>query len=299
MKSIAVQAVVSIFALSIVLSGCGMSKNEFNAWKEPYVKQNAQEHSDLESQISTVDSKQEMQNTSLLEAMEQAKNEVTTGYEQADVDTIKATKDFTKSEDAKLREELTKFANMASEKSQEFARSEDQKLLEKMTQIEEQTKAQAETVIQIQNSLEEVKEGGTGPRLAATLQFSSGSTELTKEAKQALDTVVAAIKAAPEATVMVIGHADSTPVRRRKYHSNWDLSQARADALLKYLQAQGVTNPIRSVGRGTTEPIGPFYTQAGKEINRRAEVIIYPGNTMVGGRMVENSSLTTRSLPRN
>lgn len=283
MKSMcaAVQAVVSIFVLSIVLSGCGMSKNEFNAWKEPYVKQNAQEHSDLESQISTVDSKLEMQNTSLLEGMDRAKNEVTTGYEQADVDTIKAAKDFTKSEDAKLREELTKFANMASEKSQEFARSEDQKLLEKMTQIEEQTKAQAETVIQIQNSLEEVKEGGTGPRLAATLQFSSGSAELTKEAKQALDTAVAAIKAAPEATVMVIGHADSTPVRRGKYRSNWDLSQARAETVMKYLQMQGVENKIRPVGRGDTEPIGSFYTKTGKAMNRRTEVIIYPLGTML------------------
>ena len=297
MKGIAVLAVVIIFVLSIVLSGCGMSKNEFKAWKEPYVKQNAQEHSELKDQISTVDSKLEIQGTSLMEEIDRAKNDVTTGYEQADADTIKAAKDFAKSENAKLREELTKVANMSSEKSQAFARSEDQKLLEKMTQIEKQTNDQAKTLTEVQNVLEE---GGVARlQLATTVQFSSGSAGLTEAAKQELDKVITAIEAAPEAMVMVMGHADGAPVHRGKYRSNWDLSQARADAVMNYLQAQGVTNPIRSVGRGDTEPIGPFYTQEGKAMNRRTEVIIYPGNTMVGGRMVENSPLTTRALPRN
>jgi outer membrane protein OmpA-like peptidoglycan-associated protein len=272
MKSIAVLAVVSIF----VLSGCGVNKREFEAWKESFTQQNAQERAELQAQISTVDSKLEMQHTSVVEAIERAKNEVTTGYEQADADTIKATKDFVKSENATLREELTKVANRASEKAQAFARSEDQKLLETMTQIENKTNAQAKTLTEVQNVLEE---GGVARlQLAATVQFSSASASLTEAAQQELDEAITAIEAAPNATVMVTGHADGDLVRRGTYRSNWDLSQARADAVMKYLQAQGVKNPIRPVGRGDTEPIASFYTPAGKVMNRRAEVILYPSD---------------------
>jgi chemotaxis protein MotB len=290
MKRIATLTGVSLLALSIVLSGCGkLSKKDFEA----FAQQNAQAHSEFKNQIAGLDSEVSQQQTALMASIEQAKNEVTTDYEQGDADTIKAAKDVAQAEGAKLREELTKTANAASEQAQAIAKAEDQKLLEKVTRLEGKTETQGETVTKIQNALAETKEqilvvkkeAAAKPRLVATVRFSSGNTGLMEGAKQELDTAIKEIKAHPEMTVMVIGHADGTPVHRGNYRSNWDLSQVRADAVMNYLKAQGVTNSIQPIGRGDTEPIGPFYTKEGKAINRRTEVIISPPGPALYGRL--------------
>ena len=119
------------------------------------------------------------------------------------------------------------------------------------------------------------------PMIAATVQFPSGKVGLTAAAMGALDKAVAKIQANAEASVLVKGHADGSPVLRGRYRSNWDLSQARADSVVQYLKSKGVTNTIRSRGLGHTEPIGPVNTKAGRAQNRRAEVIIVPAGSMM------------------
>ena len=58
--------------------------------------------------------------------------------------------------------------------------------------------------------------------------------------------------------------------------SNWDLSQARAESVAKYLKQKGVSNNIETVGHGHTRPIGPANTKAGRDMNRRASVTLRP-----------------------
>ncbi|SVE50493.1 uncharacterized protein METZ01_LOCUS503347, partial [marine metagenome] len=58
------------------------------------------------------------------------------------------------------------------------------------------------------------------------------------------------------------------------YRSNWDLSQARAASVAKYLKQKGVSNAIETVGHGHTRPIGPTNTKAGRDMNRRASVVL-------------------------
>lgn len=290
MKNVARLAIVSLFAFSIVLNGCGkLSKKGFEAWKEPYVQQNAQEHSTLKNSISTLDSKVDMQKTSLTESIDRAKNDVTAGYEQGDADTIKASQQFAKAEDVKVREELTKTANMTGEKAQEFAKSEDKKLLAQIEKLDDTTKMHGQTLTKVQASLADTEkemtaakaEAATKPTRVATVRFGSGGVGLTKADKQELDKAITAIKAQPGATVMVTGHTDGNPVLDGDYRNNWELSQARADSVTTYLKAQGVKNKIQSVGRAHTEPVAPVNTDAGKAMNRRAEVIIYPPGTMM------------------
>ncbi len=290
MKNVARLAIVSLFAFSIVFSGCGkLSKKEFETSMNDYNTKNAAEHSTLKNSVSTLDSKVDMQKTSLTESIDRSKNDVTAGYEQGDADTIKGSQQFAKTEDVKVREELTKTANMAGEKAQEFAKSEDKKLMAQIEKLGDTTKMQGQTLTQIQASLADNEKGiaaakaeaAIRPTLVATARFGSGSVGLTRAAQQELDKAVTAIKAQPNATVMVTGHADGNPVLEGDYRSNWDLSQARADAVVKYLKAQGVRNKIQSAGRAHTEPIAPVNTDAGKAMNRRAEVIIYPPGTMM------------------
>ena len=289
MRNIAGIAIVSIFVFSIVLSGCGkLSKGEFAMEMDKYNQQNAASHTDLSNQVSEVTGKVDAQGDALRSEVSMAKESAITASQQGDADTITAAKEFAEGGDAKLREELMETASMVGEKAQESTMSGDQKLQDQIATLENTTKMQAQSISDLQGALmatkedlAETKKMSAKPMVAATVQFPSGKVGLTSGAMEALDKAAAMIQSNSKAVVLVKGHADGSPVLRGRFRSNWDLSQARADSVVKYLQSKGVTNKIESRGLGHTEPIAPVKTTAGRAQNRRAEVIVYPTGSMM------------------
>ena len=289
MRNIAGIAIVSIFVFSIVLSGCGkLSKGEFAMEMDKYNQQNAASHTDLSNQVSEVTGKVDAQGDALRSEVSMAKESAITASQQGDADTITTAKEFAEGGDAKLREELMETASMVGEKAQEATMSGDQKLQDQIATLENTTKMQAQSISDLQGALmatkedlAETKKMSAKPMVAATVQFPSGKVGLTSGAMEALDKAAAMIQSNSKAVVLVKGHADGSPVLRGRFRSNWDLSQARADSVVKYLQSKGVTNKIESRGLGHTEPIAPVKTTAGRAQNRRAEVIVYPTGSMM------------------
>ena len=289
MRNIAGIAIVSIFVFSIVLSGCGkLSKEEFAMEMDKYSQQNAASHTGLSNQVSEVSGKVDAQGDALRSEVSMAKESAITASQQGDADTITAAKEFSEGGDAKLREELMQTADMVGEKAQEAAMSGDQKLQDQIAALENTTQMQGQSIFDLEAALMETKkelaetqEMSAKPMVAATVQFPSGKISLTPAAMEALDKAAAMIQSNSEAMVLVKGHADGSPVLRGRFRSNWDLSQARADSVVKYLQSKGVTNKIESRGLGHTEPIAPVNTTAGRAQNRRAEVIVYPTGSMM------------------
>ena len=289
MRNIAGIAIVSIFVFSIVLSGCGkLNKEEFAMEMDKYSQQNAASHTDLSNQVSEVSGKVDAQGDALRSEVSMAKESAITASQQGDADTITAAKEFSEGGDAKLREELMQTADMVGEKAQEAAMSGDQKLQDQIAALENTTQMQGQSIFDLEAALMETKkelaetqEMSAKPMVAATVQFPSGKISLTPAAMEALDKAAAMIQSNSEAMVLVKGHADGSPVLRGRFRSNWDLSQARADSVVKYLQSKGVTNKIESRGLGHTEPIAPVNTTAGRAQNRRAEVIVYPTGSMM------------------
>lgn len=290
MKNVVGLAIVSIFVFSVVLSGCGkLGRKDFEAWKEPYVAENAEEHKALGNQVSELSGKVDAQGDALRTEISTAKEEAVASSEQGDADTIAAAKDFAKGEDAKLSEDLTKTANIAGEKAQKFAKSEDDRLRTMIGDLEKQTSTQAQTLTEVQASLTAAEEGvktakaeaALKPMTAATVQFASGRSSLNQATKQEIDKAITMIQNHPDAMIVVKGHADGRPVLGGRYRSNWDLSQARADSVVKYLKGKGMTNAIESRALGHTEPIAPVNTNAGRAKNRRAEVVVYPAGAMM------------------
>ena len=290
MRSIAGIAIVSIFVFSVILSGCGkLSKEEFAMEMDKYNQQNAASHTDLGNQVSELSGKVDAQGDALRSEVSMAKEAAITASQQGDADTITAAKEAAESGDAKLREELMQTADMVSEKAQQAAMSGDQKLQDQIAALESTNKMQSQSISDLEAALMETKKAlnatkemaAAKPMMVATVQFPSGKIGLTAAAMEALDGAVAKIQANADASVLVKGHADGSPVLRGRYRSNWDLSQARADSVVQYLKGKGVTNAIRSRGLGHTEPIGPVNTKAGRAQNRRAEVIIVPAGSMM------------------
>ncbi|MCF7923028.1 MAG: OmpA family protein [Candidatus Marinimicrobia bacterium] len=77
--------------------------------------------------------------------------------------------------------------------------------------------------------------------------------------------------------IRIEGHTDNMPLTRNAlYRDNWELSAARAQAIMLQLQERtGLPPSIFAIGGfGEFQPIGNNNTQAGREINRRVEIFI-------------------------
>ena len=78
-----------------------------------------------------------------------------------------------------------------------------------------------------------------------------------------------------ENPIRVEGHTDDTPIATAQFPSNWELSAARATAVLRKLLDSGVPPRRVSVGGyGEQRPIGDNATAAGRARNRRVEIVV-------------------------
>jgi chemotaxis protein MotB len=76
--------------------------------------------------------------------------------------------------------------------------------------------------------------------------------------------------------IRVEGHTDSDPVRSGEYKNNWELSSARALAVVQFLSKNtGIPEKVFSaLGYGPYQPIASNTTEGGKAKNRRVEIFI-------------------------
>ncbi len=110
--------------------------------------------------------------------------------------------------------------------------------------------------------------------------FASGSDALTPEGQAAMDQLAAAIvelarQIPPEIdwALQVNGHTDIRPIASPTFPSNWELSTARAIAVVRYLIKRGVP-PQRLVaaGYGEFQPLELGKDEASLQRNRRIEL---------------------------
>jgi len=107
--------------------------------------------------------------------------------------------------------------------------------------------------------------------------FKVGSAELTPAAKNKLDKVGAAIgKKFILHNMRVEGHTDNAPIKSTMFPSNWELSSARASAIIRYYIARFGFMPslFTAIGYADTRPISDNNSPSGKAKNRRIEILI-------------------------
>ncbi|MCW2235735.1 OmpA family protein [Azospirillum canadense] len=101
--------------------------------------------------------------------------------------------------------------------------------------------------------------------------FATGSANLTAGAQTRIDRLAQFLQQYPDRTLQIEGYTDSTG----SSSTNLRLSEARAMAVRDALTARGV-NPGRIVaqGMGEAQPVASNSTDAGRQQNRRVEVVI-------------------------
>ena len=123
----------------------------------------------------------------------------------------------------------------------------------------------------------EFRKGRLVVKLASSILFDSGKTELKAEGQTALANLATALKSLNDREFLVAGHTDNVPIKTARFKNNWDLSTARAVEVVQYLISQGMTSKnIGAAGYGEFDPITDNKTEDDKAKNRRIEVILMP-----------------------
>jgi chemotaxis protein MotB len=113
--------------------------------------------------------------------------------------------------------------------------------------------------------------------LASSLLFESGQDRMKAGATDALKRVGTVLKDFPDKQVHVAGYTDNVAITaglQKKFPSNKELSDARANSAAQALRDGGVSANLEAAGYGDSNPIATNTTATGRAKNRRVEIIV-------------------------
>ena len=106
---------------------------------------------------------------------------------------------------------------------------------------------------------------------SASASLNEGYLPLLEKVGQVLTTVPGKIE--------VIGHSDDQKIFTARYHSNWELSLARANSVVRYLSGnERLATRMTAEGRGDADPMFENNTEENRAKNRRVEIMLSLNN---------------------
>lgn len=115
--------------------------------------------------------------------------------------------------------------------------------------------------------------------IPAARVFQPGTARLASDAPQLLDTLAGELaRAYPNQVIGVEGHTDSDPALGQAWLNLHQLSLGQSMAVYDYLVARSRLRPSQLfvAGFGANHPLVSNATGAGRERNRRVELVVYP-----------------------
>jgi outer membrane protein OmpA-like peptidoglycan-associated protein len=101
--------------------------------------------------------------------------------------------------------------------------------------------------------------------------FDTGKFDMRQEAREKLARLSGIVLANPGLNLAVEGHTDNTGAQE----FNQKLSEQRAETVRSYLVEQGIPqNSVTAQGYAETMPVAPNDTPAGRQKNRRVEIVV-------------------------
>jgi chemotaxis protein MotB len=155
----------------------------------------------------------------------------------------------------------------------------------KVIQLLDDTKKTIETSLKDQIAAQDIEVVEVGNTLKVIfldkILFDSGSVEINSGGQELLKLMADSLSENNEQDIVVEGHTDDvilSAVLRKRFPSNWELSTARASAVVRFFQQEGGVQPKRLEARGYSyyRPVAPNDTEKGRQQNRRIEIILRP-----------------------
>ena len=124
--------------------------------------------------------------------------------------------------------------------------------------------------------------------------FASGQAAIQTEGQHVLQVVGAVLKKIPN-PLLIEGYTDDRPISTAQFASNWELSTARADTVLRYLvDTVGLSSDrMTAQGYGEHDPVASNATDAGRAKNRRVEIVI---ESQVIDQILKANNLTNQAV---
>ncbi len=121
----------------------------------------------------------------------------------------------------------------------------------------------------------EITERGLVVHIMEATLFKEGSAELRPGTLEVLDLIYDKIKDAPN-HVRIEGHTDDRPINNAEFKSNWELSTARATAVVDYIVEKNdyPADKISALGYGEFRPRVPNNSIENRAQNRRVDVVV-------------------------
>lgn len=153
-------------------------------------------------------------------------------------------------------------------------------LAERVNQLQQYQSEFFGRLRQILQDNENIRVVGDRFLLPSELLFASGSAQLGMSGRQELDklarVLLDVVEKIPEDIDWILridGHTDRIPINTPAFPSNWELSTARAVAVVRYLAEQGVPEErMAAAGFGEFFPVAEGMSEEALRKNRRIEI---------------------------
>jgi chemotaxis protein MotB len=137
-----------------------------------------------------------------------------------------------------------------------------------------------EQIAQKEIKLEEI-EGKLKVTFVDKILFDSGSVVIKPKGQEVLLKLADSFRDSEDQKIAVEGHTDNVQIGSGlldRFPTNWELSAARATAVVRFLQEKGNITPERLTASGFSyyRPVATNETPEGQEQNRRIEIILVP-----------------------
>ena len=112
-------------------------------------------------------------------------------------------------------------------------------------------------------------------RVPGASLFKPGEADLQLSARPVLDEVIRVVNKYPDYKIHIQGHTDDEPISTERFPTNWELSAARATAVLRYFYDKGAEpERMTATGYADTFPLATNDTAPGRAKNRRVEFVL-------------------------
>ncbi|MFH1190967.1 MAG: flagellar motor protein MotB [Candidatus Omnitrophota bacterium] len=184
-----------------------------------------------------------------------------------------------------LEIENASLRNMAAQLQKEKTKEVRQVYQEKDKELSDLEQAKRELEESLKKEIGEYKaklqmtERGLVITFVSEIFFDSGKDKVKKDGKITLNKVAEVLnRDVPGSNIAIEGHTDNDPIKYSGWNSNWELSSARALAVLHDLIGEGKIKPQRlsANGYGEFHPVAPNDIVRNKQKNRRVEIVILP-----------------------
>ena len=169
-------------------------------------------------------------------------------------------------ENKKLKEEIVALQKVKEEKVKEVSNTYEQLLQNMKSEI---------ALGQV--TISELK-GKLTVNMEAAILFDSGKADIKNDGLGILQKMVDTLKGVKDKAIRIEGHTDNVQIigaLTRVFHTNWELSAARAINVAKYLQQQGLDPAILSAAAfAEYKPVTDNGTKEGRAKNRRIEITL-------------------------